>query len=96
MYKILVKDEKTGMFRYLQHKVEITETQTQTVHNDETGLDEEKEVQVGTGKYETKDFEGNKDQTEAKFIETLDIYPSKLLTMVKVEAPTVDLVFPED
>lgn len=75
MYKILIKDSKTGMYRYLTVKQEIMKEQKETVTDEDTHEVKEVTTEVGTGKYETVPFETKeRDELEKKCIELLNSY----------------------
>ena len=70
MYKILIKDSKTGMYRYLTVKQEIMKEQKETVTDEDTHEVKEVTTLVGTGEYETVEYSTeNKDELEKKCIE---------------------------
>ena len=72
MYKILIKDSKTGMYRYLTVKQEIMKEQKETVTDEDTHEVKEVTTLVGTGEYETVEYSTeNKDELEKKCIELL-------------------------
>lgn len=56
MYKILIKDSKTGMYRYLTVKQEIMKEQKETVTDEDTHEVKEVTTLVGTGEYETVEY----------------------------------------
>ena len=85
MYKILIKDSKTGMYRYLTVKQEIMKEQKETVTDEDTHEVKEVTTLVGTGEYET----------EKKCIELLASYKVTEFTPINTLAYTTDLVWSE-
>ena len=67
MYKILIKDSKTGMYRYLTVKQEIMKEQKETVTDEDTHEVKEVTTLVGTGEYETVEYSTeNKDELRSE------------------------------
>lgn len=96
MYKILIKDSKTGMYRYLTVKQEIMEEHKETVTDDETQEVKEVITYVGTGEYETVEYASdNMDELEKKCIELLSSYKVTEFTPIKTLNYTTDLVWSE-
>lgn len=96
MYKILIKDEKSGMFRYLTVKQEIMTEQKETVTDEETSEVKEKITLIGTGEYETVVYStDNMDELEKKCIELLSSYKVTEFTPIKTLTYTTDLVWSE-
>ena len=91
MYKILIKDSKTGMYRYLTVKQEIMKEQKETVTDEDTHEVKEVTTLVGTGEYSTE----NKDELEKKCIELLASYKVTEFTPINTLAYTTDLVWSE-
>lgn len=96
MYKILIKDSKTGMYRYLTVKQEIMKEQKETVTDEDTQEVKEVITLVGTGEYETVEYTTeNKDELEKKCIELLSSYKVTEFTPIKTLTYTTDLVWSE-
>ncbi len=96
MYKILIKDSKTGMYRYLTVKQEIMKEQKETVTDEDTHEVKEVTTSVGTGEYETVEYSTeNKDELEKKCIELLASYKVTEFTPINTLAYTTDLVWSE-
>ena len=96
MYKILIKDSKTGMYRYLTVKQEIMKEQKETVTDEDTQEVKEVTTLVGTGEYETVEYSTeDKDELEKKCIELLSSYKVIEFTPIKTLAYTTDLVWSE-
>ena len=96
MYKILIKDSKTGMYRYLTVKQEIMKEQKETVNDEDTQEVKEVTTLVGTGEYETVEYSTeNKDELEKKCIDLLASYKVTEFTPINILAYTTDLVWSE-
>lgn len=96
MYKILIKDSKTGMYRYLTVKQEIMKEQKETVTDEDTQEVKEVTTFVGTGEYETVEYSTeNKDELEKKCIELLASYKVTEFAPINTLAYTTDLVWSE-
>lgn len=96
MYKILIKDAKTGMFRYLTVRQEIMAEQKETVTDEETHEVKEETTFVGTGEYETVIYSTeNMDELEKKCIELLSSYKVTEFAPIKTLTYTTDLVWSE-
>lgn len=96
MYKILIKDSKTGMYRYLTVKQEIMKEQKETVTDEDTQEVKEVTTLVGTGEYETVEYSTeNKDELEKKCIELLSSYKVTEFVPIKTLTYTTDLVWSE-
>ena len=96
MYKILIKDSKTGMYRYLTVKQEIMKEQKETVTDEDTHEVKEVTTLVGTGEYETVEYSTeNKDELEKKCIELLSSYKVTEFVPIKTLTYTTDLVWSE-
>ena len=97
MYSILIKDSKTGMFRFLTVKQEIMEEHKETVEDE--GTHEVKEVitEVGTGEYETVPFETeDRDELEKKCIELLNSYKATEFLPIDTLKYSTDLIWDAD
>ena len=96
MYKILIKDTKTGMYRYLTVKQEIMQENKETVTDEDTQEVKEVTTLVGTGEYETVEYSTeNKDELEKKCIELLSSYKVTEFIPIKTLTYTTDLVWSE-
>lgn len=96
MYKILIKDSKTGMYRYLTVKQEIMKEQKETVTDEDTQEVKEVTTLVGTGEYETVEYSTeDKDELEKKCIELLSSYKVTEFVPIKTLTYTTDLVWSE-
>lgn len=96
MYKILIKDSKTGMYRYLTVKQEIMKEQQETVTDEDTQEVKEVTTLVGTGEYETVEYSTeDKDELEKKCIELLSSYKVTEFVPIKTLTYTTDLVWSE-
>ena len=97
MYKILIKDSKTGMYRYLTVKQEIMKEQKETVTDEDTHEVKEVTTEVGTGKYETVPFETKeRDELEKKCIELLNSYKATEFLSINTLKYSTDLIWDAD
>lgn len=96
MYSILIKDEKTGLYRFLTVKQEIMKETTESVEDPDTYEVKEVTTSVGTGNYETVTYETNsQDELEKKCIELLSSYKVTKFKPIKTLTYTTDLVCSE-
>ena len=97
MYKILIKDSKTGMFRFLTVKQEIMKEQKETVEDESTHEVKEVTTLVGTGEYETVPFETKeRDELEKKCIELLNSYKATEFLPIDTLKYSTDLIWDAD
>ena len=94
MYKILIKDSKTGMYRFLTVKQEIMKEETSEVTDSESHEVKQETTLVGTGEYETVTFATEeKDELEKKCVELLSSYKITEFIPVNTLTYTTDLVW---
>lgn len=94
MYKILIKDSKTGMYRFLTVRQEIMKEETSQVTNPDTHEVTQVTTLVGTGEYETVEFSTEeKDELEKKCVELLSSYKITEFIPVNTLTYTTDLVW---
>lgn len=97
MYSILIKDSKTGMFRFLTVKQEIMEEHKETVEDNQTHEVKEVVTEVGTGEYETVPFETeDRDELEKKCIELLNSYKATEFLPIDTLKYSTDLIWDAD
>lgn len=97
MYSILIKDSKTGMFRFLTVKQEIMEEHKETVEDESTHEVKEVTTEVGTGKYETVPFATKeRDELEKKCIELLNSYKATEFLPIDTLKYSTDLIWDAD
>ena len=97
MYSILIKDSKTGMFRFLTVKQEIMKEQKETIEDESTHEVKEVTTEVGTCKYETVSFETKeRDELEKKCIELLNSYKATEFLPIDTLKYSTDLIWDAD
>lgn len=95
MYSILVKDSKNaGLYRFLTVKQEIMEEHKETVTDPDSHEVREEITYVGTGEYETVQFEtDDRDVLENKCIELLNSYKATEFMPIDTLSYKTDLIW---
>lgn len=94
MYKILIKDSKTGMYRFLTVRQEIIKEEVSQVTNPDSYEVTQVTTLVGTGEYETVEFSTKeKDELEKKCVELLSSYKITEFVPIQTLSYTTDLVW---